>query len=97
MTEKPYIMITEPPITIPTPTLSNLEKNKKSDDLIIELKTKVGSKYDILVKNIINEINSLGIYSINLMQEGGMVTMDYKMNRFRVFIENGIIKGMKQG
>ena len=103
MTTKPYIMTTEPPtmttkpqIVIPTPTLSNFEKIKKSDDLIIELKTKVGSNI-ILVKDIINEIKSLEIYSIDVIPAGSMVTMDYRMDRFRVFIENGIIESVKKG
>lgn len=102
-TEKPHIMTTEPPtittkppIVIPTPTLSNLEKIKKSDDLIIELNTKVGSNI-ILVKDIINEIKSLEIYSIDVIPAGSMVTTDYRMNRFRVFIENDIIKSVKKG
>ena len=103
MTEKPYIMTTEPPtmttkppIVIPTPTLSNEEKRDKSNDLIKELNTKVGSNF-ILVEDIINEIKSLESYSIDVIPAGSMVTMDYRENRLRVFIENGIFKGVKKG
>ena len=101
MNTKPPIVIptmtTKPPIVIPTPTISNLEKKKKSDDLIIELKTKVGSNIN-LVKDIINEINSLGIYQIHVIPEGSMVTMDVRMDRFRVFVsEFDVINGVKPG
>jgi hypothetical protein len=96
MTEKPYIMTTEPPIVIPTPTLSNLEKREKSDDLIKELETKVGRNF-ILVEDIINEIKSLEIYSIDVIPAGSMVTMEYRKDRLRVSIENGIFKGVSKG
>jgi hypothetical protein len=97
MTTEPSTMNTKPPIVIPTPTISNLEKKKKSDDLIIELKTKVGSNIN-LVKDIINEINSLGIYQIHVIPEGSMVTMDVRMDRFRVFVsEFDVINGVKPG
>ena len=55
----------------------------------------IPSKQNELDNDIINEINSLGIYQIVVIPEGSMVTMDFRMDRFRVFVSKfGVINGV---